>query len=415
MKRVVLPLLLTSALLIAGGYKIPETSLNAVALSAANVAHSQGADAAYYNPANMIFMKDENILEVGLMYIGLGKINYQGSYTNSFSSTTSGHNIDTNKENFLVPSLNYVSGDVNGARFGLSIASSAGLSKRWSSAPAVYVAEEFTLHTVEVNPTVALRVGEKLAVAVGIRGVYANGVVKSTSPIASRDMDGDSIDFGYNLALSYKPTSKLDLALTYRSKIDLNIEGDATLFYQDVTNSFGGGVGTAYSSSSEAEVSVPIPALLSIAVAYTLPTETTLEFVYERNFWHSYSELDFNYGSSVNPVTNYVFGRSVAKNWKDTNAFRFGITQELDKFTVMGGVVFDQSPIPDSTLSFELPDSNSVSISLGTRYQINEKLNAGIAALYSIREDRRVSNETLDGEFTDADVLIVSAGLEYKF
>jgi len=414
MKKIVLPLL-TSAVLMAGGYKIPETSLNAVALSAANVAHSQGADAAYYNPANMAFMKDENILEVDLMYIGLGKINYQGSYTNSFGSTTAGHEIDTQKENFLVPSLNYVSGDVNGAHFGLSIVSSAGLSKRWNSAPAVYSAEEFTLKTVEVNPTVALRVGDKLAVAVGIRGVYADGVVKSTSPIASRDMEGDSIDFGYNLALSYKPTPELDLALTYRSKIDLTIDGDATLFYQDVTNSFGGGIGTAYSSSSEAEVSVPIPALLNIAVAYTFPTATTLEFVYERNFWHSYSELDFNYGSSVNPVTNYVFGKPVSKNWKDTNAFRFGITQELDKLTIMGGVVFDQSPIPDSTLSFELPDSNSVSISLGTRYQINEKLSAGVAALYSIREDRRVSNDTLEGEFTDADVLIVSAGLEYKF
>jgi len=40
MKRLtLLPLLLSSAVF-AGGYKIPETSLNAIALSAANVAHS---------------------------------------------------------------------------------------------------------------------------------------------------------------------------------------------------------------------------------------------------------------------------------------------------------------------------------------------------------------------------------------
>jgi len=79
MRRFSLFLILTSALN-AGGYKIPETSLNAVALSAANVAHSNTADAAYYNPANMAFMKEGNILEADLIYIGLSDVKYKGSY-----------------------------------------------------------------------------------------------------------------------------------------------------------------------------------------------------------------------------------------------------------------------------------------------------------------------------------------------
>lgn len=400
--------------LFAGGYKIPETSLNSVALSAANVAHSNSADAAYYNPANMVFMKKEAVMEANLIYIGLEDVNYKGSYTNSFGTTT-GYDIDSKRENFIVTLLHFVSGDVNGARYGLSIVSPAGLSKRWDEAPAIYLAEEFTLQTVEVNPSIAFPIGDKVAVALGLRAIYSIGVVKSTSPIASRDMSGDSIDFGYNLALSYKPTSELDLALTYRSKIDLNVEGDAELFYRDMTNAFGGGAGAAYSSSSSASVSVPVPALFNFAIAYTLPSQTTLEFVYERNFWSEYKELDFNYGSGINGVTNYVFGTPVAKNWKDTNAFRFGITQKLDKLTLMGGAVIDESPAPNATLGFELPDSDSVSLSFGTRYQINEKINVGLAALYSMREDRKVSNSTLEGEFSNSNVLIVSTALEYKF
>lgn len=391
--------------LFAGGYKIPETSLNSVALSAANVAHSNGADAAYYNPANMVFMKNKAVMEANLIYIGLSDVNYK--------SDTS--DIDSKRENFMVPSFHYVSEAVDGARFGLSIVSPAGLSKRWNEAPAIYSAEEFTLQTVEVNPTVALPIGDKVAVALGLRAIYSDGVVKSTSPIASRDMSGDSIDFGYNLALSYKPISELEMALTYRSKVDLSIEGDATLFYRDMTNAFGGGVGAAYNSESSASVSVPVPALLNVAVAYTLESQTTLEFVYERNFWSEYKELDFNYGSGVNAVTNAVFGASIAKNWKDTNAFRFGITQKLDKLTLMGGAVIDKSPVPNTTIGFELPDSDSVSLSFGTRYQINEKINIGLAALYSMREDRAVSNSTLEGEFSNSNVLIVSTALEYKF
>jgi len=398
-------LLIASGFLFAGGYKIPEVSLNSVALSAANVAHASSADAAYYNPANMVFMKNEAVAEANLMYIALSDINYKAA----------GIDIESKKENFLVPSFFYVSEDVSGARYGLSIVSPAGLSKRWHSAPAVYTAEEFTLKTVEINPSVALPIGDKAAIALGIRAIYSDGVVKSTSPIASRDMKGDSIDFGYNIALSYRPASELEMAVTYRSKVDLSVEGSADLFYLDATNTFGGGAGAVYSSSSSASVTVPVPALLNIALAYTLPSETTFELVYERNFWSEYKELDFDYGESVNAVTNYVFGTPVAKNWRDTDVFRLGITQKLDRATLMGGLVIDESPVPNETLGFELPGSDSFSVSLGARYQLDEKMNVGFGVLYSIREDKKVSNSSLDGEFSNANVLLVSTALEYRF
>jgi long-chain fatty acid transport protein len=189
----------------------------------------------------------------------------------------------------------------------------------------------------------------------------------------------------------------------------LTSKGDATLFYYDTATA------TAYNSKSSASVSVPIPAVLNIAAAYTFPSKTTLEFVYERNYWSAYEELDFNYGSGVNPVTNAVFGKPIAKNFKDTDAFRFGVTQELDALRLMGGVVIDKTPVPNETIGFELPDSDSLSLSLGTRYQITQKINIGLAALYSMREDRRVSNASLQGEYSDANVLIVSSAVEYKF
>lgn len=413
MKKLSLPLLCAAALY-GGGYKIPETSTDAVALGAANVAHAIGAHAAYYNPANMVFMKDESFVEANLIYIGLHDINYQGSYTAS-TVTSGGYDLDSKKENFLVPSLHYVSNDINGARFGLSVVSPAGLSKRWSDAPAVYSAEEFTLKTVEVNPSVALKIGDKIGVALGVRAIYSEGVVKSFSPVASRDMSGDSIDFGYNLALSYKPMTELELALTYRSKIDLSIEGDASLRYTDTANLFGGGIGKTYSSTGSATVSAPVPALLNLAAAYTFESGTTVELVYERNFWSEYKELDFDYGSGVNPVTNIVFGAPLAKEWKDSNVFRLGVTQELDRLTLMGGAIVDKTPVPNRTLGFELPDPDSFSLSLGAKYRVKEDISASFAALYCFKESRDVYNASIEGEFKDADILLVSVGLEYRF
>jgi len=402
MKRLLLLPLAFASSIYAGGYKIPETSLNGVALSAANIAHSHGADTAYYNPANMSFLDKNQAVEADLIYIGLDPVNYEGKVTGD----TESYDIDAESENFFIPSLNYVSPEFedSNARVGLSIVVPGGLSKRWNESPAKDSAEEFTLEIVEVNPTASFKLESDLAVAVGFRIVHTSGIVKSTAAV-SRDMTGDSIDFGYNLALAYKPTKSFELGMTYRSQVNLTVTGDAKLYSP---------TGLAYDGG--ASVTIPLPACFSAAAAYTLDvTKTTFEFVYERNFWSAYSSLDFNYAGSVGNLGVY-FDDPIEKNWNDTNAYRLGITQELnEETTLMFGVVYDESPIPDETLSFELPDSDSLSLSAGVRYDINRELNVGVSALYSIRESRSVTNDELQGEFSNSNVLIVSTGLGYKF
>ena len=146
MKKIVLSSLVASSILMAGGYKIPEVSLNAVALGAANIAHNKSADAAYYNPANMVFMQDSNYIESDVTYIGLDSIDYKG--TDSKTGSTQ-NNISSESETFIVPSLHYVSGKAGETRIGLSIVAPGGLSKRWTDQPAESSAKEFTISNEE--------------------------------------------------------------------------------------------------------------------------------------------------------------------------------------------------------------------------------------------------------------------------
>jgi len=392
MKRLtLLPLLLSSAVF-AGGYKIPETSLNAIALSAANVAHSHGAENAYSNPANMAFMEDKQSIEADLIYIGLDPVKYKSN-----DGTT---DISAKKETFLLPSLHYVSRKLGKrARVGLSIVVPGGLSKRWSDLPATNKAKEFTLKVIEINPSAAFKINDKLAIGVGFRVVSSSGVIKNIA----MDMEGDSIDVGYNLALSYRPTKKLEFGLTYRSNVNLSIEGNAKIFNPTGIQYDGG-----------ASVTVPLPATINVAVAYQIPVDATIEFVYERVNWSAYKSLDFNYVGNVGNMAPYVDVPS-EKDWKDTNVFRVGLTKVVDKYTYMAGAVKDESPIPNKSLGFELPDSDSVSVSGGLRYQYSKNLNVGFAALYSMRDTRKATNSDVDGEFSNSNVLIMSAGLGYKF
>jgi len=418
MKKIALLSLVASSVLMAGGWKIPETSTNAVALGAANIAHNhENADAAYYNPAKMVFMKDKNNLEVDLTYIGLDEINYKGNV-----GAATNQNLHSEKENFLVPTLHYVSpklGD-NDTRIGVSIVAPGGLSKKWKTEPAKTSAEEFTLEIVEVNPTVAFKINDKLGFAVGFRIVKTHGVVKSngtavfpgpTVSTIARDMSGDATDFGYNIALAYNPVSALEIGLTYRSKVDLDVAGNAKLSSSADSATYDGG----------SSVTVPLPASLDLAIAYTFPTKTTLEMVYEKTYWSAYKNLDFDYsGTLTSPFLIGAFDNAKPKNWKDTNTFRVGLTQELNDLTLMAGYVYDETPIPSKTVGFELPGTDTQAVSLGGRYKINESVDVGLSAIYSMHDSRTISaadanDNGLVGEFSDGNVLIVSAGLGYKF
>ncbi len=404
--RVVTLLSLSAATLLASGYRIPEQSLNSVALSAAYVAGANGADASYYNPANMALMGGGAEIEGALTYINLAKVNYTDVLPTSY-----GLNGDSKEEHFLLPTMHYVSPMMGDWRYGLSIVAPGGLSKRWDETYGKATAEEFTLKVVEINPTASYKINEQVALGFGLRGVYTDGVVKSTSTV-SRDLTGDSIDFGYNLAMTYKPIKDLSLAATYRSKVDLTVKGDADL-YSGTTKVFSG-IG--------ASVTIPLPASLALAAAYTID-KTTVEFVFERTYWSSYENLDFNYDRSIGVLAPY-FDTAKPKNWKDVNAYRLGITHQYsDALKLMAGFAIDKNPAPDATLGFELPDSDAKLYSVGFEYKLDKQMSFGLAYLYDDKESRTIDNRVneadprtgIHGTFTDSAAHLVTASLKYKF
>ncbi len=408
MKKFGLLSLTAATALMASGYTVPEQSQKAIALSSAYVANAHGADASYYNPANMAFDKGNGSFEADLTYIHLTSVKFDGTVGGGPVSSTS-----SEKENFLVPTFYYVSPSVDDFHFGLALTSPAGLSKRWKDQPGKTFSEEFTLRTYEVNPTVAYKVNEQLAIGVGLRMIYSDGIVKSTAPASlatmKRDMNGDGLDFGYNLALTYKPLKELSLAATYRSYIDLELEGDATL-----SNDIGG------SYSGPVSVSAPTPATFNLAAAYTFDEKTTVELVYERTYWSKYRQLDFEYSGDKTNFATFVsvFDDPIDKSWKDTDSYRLGMTHKYDSaWTVMAGLVRFETPVPERTLNFELPDSNGWAYSLGGRYAMSEKVQIGASFLYADREKRSVSNNDngISGTFSNSKAYLLSLGIEYKF
>ena len=222
-------------------------------------------------------------------------------------------------------------------------------------------------------------------------------------------MQGDDLSFGYNLALTYKIQEDTKIAATYRSNVNLKIEGDATMSSSlDSAN-----------ENSAASVEIPLPAALNLAVSHTF-NKLTVEAVYERTFWSTYKELDFEYQKNINSeILKGAFDVSKDKSWKDTNTYRVGLTyQASPKLTIMGAIGYDETPVPNKTIGFELPDANSKIISTGFKYKLNNKSTFGLAYLLSLKEDRKVNsvNENpFSGEFSNSKVSLFTIGYNYKF
>ena len=419
MKKIVKSLALcavASSVAMAGGYKIPEQSLNSMALGAAYVAHTTGADTAYHNPANMAFMENKQYIEGAISLANLPENRY------TLAGPVSGN---SEEENILIPNFHYVANAIGDFRWGVSMVAPGGLTKRWKTPFQKASAEEFTLKIIELNPSASYKVSDNLALGAGVRFIYSEGLVKSNSvdaasidprvPSASRDMEGDTVAFGYNLALSYKPSQDINIAVTYRSNIDLKEEGTAKIAAAPY--------GTLY--NGDASVEVPLPAALNFAISKTWNKKFTLELVYERTFWSTYENLDFEYTGAQKAFVPPAFDNPIERNWKDTNTFRLGATAELDnKFTVMMGFAIDETPVPVENIGFELPDSDAKIFSMGFRYQQSENFSWGAAFLYDSKEPLSLkkgahsdSRSLLNngGSFSGGGAYLTTVGIAYEF
>ncbi len=400
------------------GFQIPNQSVTAVGIAGAHVAFTPGPDSSYYNPANMNFLDDSWQMEASLTSLYLPSIEYADSRSPLLDGSS-------DSELFFLPLIHVSSKEYRDFRFGFSLTFPYGLAKSWDQPFPAATTRKFSLTVVEANPTLSYSVVDNFSIGGGIRIVYGDGEVNSiaTSPpfdqltpltSLSRDLDGDDAGFGYNLAATVRPTGNWAVAATYRSEVDLELEGDASL--QALA-----GEAAILSYLGSGKLDVSLPAVFSLATSYSLDA-LTLEITWNRTFWSSFGELDFQYDRSFIGTVFDAFDRPLARNWDDSDAIRFGATLAVtEQLTTTLGFAFDETPVPDRTLGFELPDSDALMYTGGIRYQQSQNLQLALSYMYQYNTSRTVSNLTgaglagVDGKFTEGGAHAVTAGLMYNF
>lgn len=142
-----------------------------------------------------------------------------------------------------------------------------------------YLVQNISLKSFFIQPTLSVKVADWLSIGAGpiiaIGNYELNKAIPQTPlPDGSMKLEGNTVEYGYNIGIFLQPTEALSFGVSYRSNIDMNAEGDATpAISPDVIAGLqaaaGGGDQAAAQqliglTSDEVKATLPLPASFNI-------------------------------------------------------------------------------------------------------------------------------------------------------
>jgi long-chain fatty acid transport protein len=421
-------LVVFSSSALASGYGVFIQGASGLGQANAVVAHATGPSSLYFNPA-LLTQVPGTLVEAGTTAV---------IFDREFKSSLTGQ-TEKSEEDVHFPSTFYLTHQVNDqVAAGIGVFFPFGLSTEWDENwDGRFISTKSDLFTTNINPVVAWRPIPRLAVAAGLDVLYLDAElerkVNSTAigfvvnppgglgPLsdANQKFTGDGWGVGYNLGLVLQVSENIDFGATYRSHIDVNVDGDAKF---DVPAD--AAVISPLFPKTGGDADIRLPAQAAFGLAWAASEKLTLEAGARWEDWSSFDELKIEFDRPILQQSENITPR----DWDDTWAFNLGGQYRLnDRVTLLAGYLYAENPVPDSTFDPSIPDSDAHLFTLGTDLTFG-RFNVSLAYGYEHHEDRTKKNtigDPLDpagvnprsfanGEY-QGDIHLVATSIAYRF
>ncbi|MFH0953000.1 MAG: TonB-dependent receptor [Verrucomicrobiota bacterium] len=406
--------LVLSVEVLAQGFRNPPEGAAALGKAGGKIVFVDDATAISHNPANLADLREPQALAA------LTILNAKTEYT-----APGGQKADTEDPWKFLPNLYGVWPGASGKLVaGIGITTPFGQSTEWSKTGAFrYTAPYFAqLRAVNFNPTVAAKLGDSVSLGVGADVLWSDlnlkqvfpwsAVAGPAAPDGEAKFSGDGVGFGGNIGLTWQMAEKHRLALTYRSPVSVDYEGDfkisgtpAVAFLPPPLRA------VTARSDFDAEIKFPAVAALGYGIQATdqLRCEANVEWIE----FSSYDTLALDAGNN-----NVLLpSATIPQDWKDVWTFGAGADWQVNPNLVLrAGYLFIESPIPDDTLSPTLPDvdRHALSVGISCRQGAHTLDIAYVYSLFDKREIRDNQNPAYNGEY-DISSHILGASWSYVF
>ena len=251
-----------------------------------------------------------------------------------------------------------------------------GLETRWQDPDGFtgrFIAQEAQLKASSLNPTLAYKLEDRLAVGFGLDVRFSSLSLTRRVPVidpftqqvvdgaTAHVRSGTETGLGFNLGVLARPTPSLSLGASYRHQVKVDYAGDATFSPIPTGNpELDAQVAAVLPPGSvPVTTSITFPAVASVGVAYTWNDWT---FEADVN-WYQWSTFDrVLLAFEGHPDLSQLLVEDYSNSWQ----YRLGVERPLTRvWTVRGGLFFDQSPAPAASVSPLLPDADRYGLALG--------------------------------------------------
>ncbi len=320
---------------------------------------------------------------------------------------------------------------------------------------------------VEFSPTLAYRVNDKLSLGGGLRTDYlkarltqavnfrgiatgaGQALVGALTPAQQAALapqlaglnaaigtvgdglgkvEGDDWSVGYVLSGLYELDDASRLGLSYRSRVFHKLEGNATFQTPAALAGLAGAVGGIFGAPAAAAVASQLPVNQSATAKITLPDSLSAGYYRDLNAqWAVMSDVQWTHWSVFKSL-NVIGGNgqtvsSTVENWQDTWYVSLGANYKpTDKWTIHGGVAYDESPVTDQYRTARVPDSNRYWTAIGVSYAVLPGAAVNVSYSHLFADNAKINETTaaaaatgtLTGTYNNS-VDIFSASVSMRF
>lgn len=402
MKKITLLLfcISVSIKLMAGGYGVSLQAQKNIGMGHVGTGLYLDAGALFFNPGTLAQQNEKISLT-----LGVSPLFSTGYYQNRETRNTAETNNDLGTPAEFYFSYKITEQLVAGIGFYTPFGSGVKWPKDWEGRALI---SSIKLKSYFIQPTLSYKINESISIGAGL--VFATGNVELNKDIPSLNgalsLKGKTnTGIGYNIGIHMNPTKKFSVGVSYRSKIDLEVEGGDANFE----------IPASIASSRIKEVdtfnsSLPMIASLNIGLAYRFTDKLTVAVDMNINKWKAYKTLDIVFDK------NAILNAPQERNYRKTTTVRAGVQYAFSKGIIgRAGYYFDPSPVRKYFFSPETPSMHNHGFALGGSFQATKHLAIDLSLLAIYGQERYVgySKDNFYGDFRSF-AITPGIGISYK-
>jgi long-chain fatty acid transport protein len=354
----------------AAGFALFEQGARGMGFAGAFTAQANDPSAIFHNAAGIAFLKGQQV------YLGGTLVRPSASFTGAdpFPGSAVTEEGDTG---ILKPPSAYFTRAFNDRLvWGVGLHVPYGLTSQWANPDTFtgrFLSQKAELRGFSLNPTVAYKLADRLAVGGGIdlrfSSVALERRVPVINPFTQTVVDAASVrlesntDFalGFNVGFLAKLSEELAVGAHYRHKVKADYTGSAGFTALPTGNAQ---LDTRLAlllpaGSVPVTTGIEFPAFLTTGIAYTTDPWT---FEVDVNWygWSSFRRLSLQFEGRPD------LDEDIVEEYEDSFQWRFGVERRLsDVWEVRGGYFYDQTPAPPASVSPLLPDADRHGFAVG--------------------------------------------------